>query len=59
MLLTQEEVKEIYKIGRSTLLRWEENGTLQKVVKLPNSNHRRYLKTEIERVLGLSSEGTL
>lgn len=55
-LLTREEIWETYKISRSTLLTWEKNGLLPNLVKLPNSRHRRYLKSEIHQILGLPNE---
>lgn len=53
MLLTREEIWQIFRISRSTLLKWEKNGILLKVLRLPDSKHRRYYRSEIEQVLGM------
>lgn len=52
-LLTFEDVWDVYRISRSTLLKWEKTGVLKKVVKLPNSGHRRYLIDDLELALGI------
>ena len=53
MYITQKEVHELFKISRATLLQWEEKGIIKEIITLPNSSHRRYLKAEIFKVLGV------
>lgn len=54
MLLNYGDVWNLYRVSRSTLLQWEEKGILKKVVKLPDSGHRRYFKDDIEQALGIT-----
>lgn len=54
MLLNYDDIWKTFRISRSTLLQWEEKGILKKVVKLPDSGHRRYFKEDIEQALGIS-----
>ncbi|MBX6424130.1 IS607 family transposase [Thermosulfurimonas sp. F29] len=51
MLLTAQEVKELYGLHRNTLLNWEKQGLL-KPFKTPGGR-RRYRKEDIERLLGM------
>lgn len=53
MWITQEEIYELYRVSRGTLRNWEQKGYITKIAKLPGSGHRRYLKDEIEQVLGI------
>lgn len=57
MLCTREEIWDLYRISRSTLLIWEKKGILKRVLRLPGpQGHRRFYKSEIEQVLGMTTE---
>jgi len=54
VLLSAQQVKEIFGIHRNTLLKWEKEGLLRPV-KTPGGR-RRYRRRDIERLLGICEE---
>jgi len=54
VLLSAQQVKEVFGIHRNTLLKWEKEGLLRPV-KTPGGR-RRYRKRDIERLLGICEE---
>ena len=56
MLLSAQQIKELFGIHRNTLLKWEKEGLLQPV-KTPGGR-RRYRRSDIEGLLGICEEKT-
>jgi len=54
VLLSAQQVKEVFGIHRNTLLKWEKEGLLRPV-KTPGGR-RRYRRRDIERLLGICEE---
>jgi len=55
ILFSAQQIKRIYGIHRNTLLLWEKQGLI-KPIRTPGGR-RRYLRDEIERLLGLNKSG--
>jgi putative resolvase len=51
IFLSQKQAREFLNITRTTILRWEEQGKI-KVYKT-SGGHRRYLKTDLEKLIGM------
>lgn len=51
--LSQKQAREFLNITRTTILRWEEQGNI-KVYKT-SGGHRRYLKSDLEKLIGLDA----
>ena len=56
MLLSAQQIKELFGIHRNTLLKWEKEGLLQPV-KTPGGR-RRYRRSDIEGLLGICEKKT-
>jgi putative resolvase len=54
IFLTQKQAREFLNISRTTILYWEEQGKV-KVYKT-SGGHRRYLKSDLEKLIGMEVE---
>jgi putative resolvase len=53
IFLSQKQAREFLNITRTTILRWEEQGNI-KVYKT-SGGHRRYLKSDLEKLIGMDA----
>lgn len=56
IFLSQKQARDFLNITRTTILRWEEQGYI-KVYKT-SGGHRRYLKSDLEKLIGIDVEDT-
>lgn len=55
--LTPQQVADLLGVSASTVRRYEDNGVLKPVRRLPGSGHRRYDRAAVERLLAETEGG--